>query len=359
MIVQTRATRADGESGGEPRFSRRGELLFIGFGLWMIVGLFLDGWAHSEQRPDSFFTPWHGVLYSGFAGAAGSAFIQLTQQRRLGRSWLDAVPSGYRTSMVGLVLFGMGGVGDLVWHQAFGVEVNLAALVSPTHLLLMVGGILALTGPFRTAWQTPVDSPSITSLLPALVSLILATGMALFFTFYLSPFGQTIVARFPGSATDLHDFSRPSAAGFVQLREMWAIGGILLTTVLVMVPVLLVLVRWHPPVGSLLVYFAAVAIFEGAASEFRRWPLMLAVLGAGIVAEALARRSSIRVLAGVVPATLWLGYFAVTAVLYDVGWTAELWTGAVTLGAMTGLALSLIAVPPARPAEIPLSGGFS
>ena len=59
------------------------------------------------------------------------------------------------------------------------------------------------------------------------------------------------------------------------------------------------------------------------------------------------------------PATLWLGYFAVTAVLYDVGWTAELWTGAVTLGAMTGLALSLIAVPPARPAEIPLSGGFS
>lgn len=64
-------------------------------------------------------------------------------------------------------------------------------------------------------------------------------------------------------------------------------------------------------------------------------------------------------LAGAVPATLWLGYFAVTAVVYDVGWTAELWTGAVTLGAMTGLALSLIALPPTRPAKIPLSGRFS
>lgn len=333
---------------GEPRFSARGELVLIGFGTWMIVGLFLDGWAHSEQRPDSFFTPWHGVLYTGFTGAALSALILLAGQRQPGQPWREAVPKGYGASMVGIGLFGAGGIGDLVWHQVFGVEVNLDALVSPTHLLLMIGGILALTGPFRTAWQSPQDAPSFTSFLPALGSITLATGMSLFFTFYLSPFGQTVVARFPASATDLHDFSKPTTPGFVQLREMWAVGGILSTTVLVLVPVLLVRVRWRPPAGSLLTYFLAVAVLEGTASEFRRWPLVLAFAAAGIAAEALTRRSTIRVLAGVVPAVLWLGYFAIVAVVYDVGWSPELWTGAIVLSTLAGLALSLIAEPPRR-----------
>jgi hypothetical protein len=40
------------------------------FGLWTILGLFLDGWAHSHGKPESFFSPWHGVLYSGFFAAA-------------------------------------------------------------------------------------------------------------------------------------------------------------------------------------------------------------------------------------------------------------------------------------------------
>ena len=338
------------EEDDKPTFSRGGELALVAFGVWMIVGLFLDGWAHSEQKPDSFFTPWHGVLYSGFVGAAGSALVQLARQRQPGRSWREAVPPGYGASLLGLGLFGVGGAGDLVWHQVFGVESNLAALLSPTHLLLMVGGVLALTGPLRTAWRTTDDAPSLRAFLPALGSLTLATGVAVFFTFYLSPFGRTVVARLPASETDIHDFTAPSAAGFAQLREMWAIGGILATTVLVVVPVLLVLRRWRAPAGALLVYFAAVALFEGTASEFRRWPLMLAVLGAGIVAEALAGRASVRVLSGAVAAALWMGYFALVAVVYEMGWTAELWTGAVALATLTAVALSLLTSPPERQA---------
>ena len=350
MSVKTlEPTTGGGTEGGEARFSPRGELMLIGFGLWMIVGLFLDGWAHSEQRPDSFFTPWHGVLYSGFAGAAGCALALLAGQRRPGQAWREAVPAGYGASLIGIGLFGIGGAADLVWHQVFGVEANLAALLSPTHLFLMVGGVLALTGPFRTAWRDGEDSPAFLRFLPALGSLTLATGVALFFTFYLSPFGRTVVARFQASGTDLHDFSRPSAAGFVQVREMWAIGGILSTTVLVLVPLLLMLLRWRPPPGAVLAYFGAVALFEGTASEYRRWPLMLAVLGAGIVAEALAHRTSMRVVAAAVPAALWLGYFAVVATVYDMGWTAELWTGALVLATLTGVALSLLVQPPSRP----------
>src|SRR3546814_9388797 len=50
-------------------------LASVAFGLWMVVGLFLDGWAHDNAKPESFFTPWHGVLYSGFAASAAAAVL--------------------------------------------------------------------------------------------------------------------------------------------------------------------------------------------------------------------------------------------------------------------------------------------
>jgi hypothetical protein len=32
---------------------------------WTVAGIYLDGWAHNHGKVDSFFTPWHAVLYSG------------------------------------------------------------------------------------------------------------------------------------------------------------------------------------------------------------------------------------------------------------------------------------------------------
>jgi len=44
---------------------RDGTVTFAGLGL--LGGLYLDGWAHVHLRGlESFFTPWHGVLYTGF-----------------------------------------------------------------------------------------------------------------------------------------------------------------------------------------------------------------------------------------------------------------------------------------------------
>lgn len=356
MTVQTLETESPAQE-GPPQFSPKGELLLVGFGVWMIVGLFLDGWAHSEQRPDSFFTPWHGVLYTGFLGAAASAAWQVAAQRRPGTSWLASIPEGYSATLVGLGLFAVGAGGDLLWHELLGIEVNLAALVSPTHLLLMTGGLLALTGPFRTAWRADTDAPTLRRFLPALGSITVATGLLLFFTFYLSPFGETVVARFAPAETDIHDLSAPTPEAFLQIRESWTIGGILFTTVLVLVPVLLLLRRWRLPAGSLLIYFSAVALFEGAASEYRRWPLALAAVAAGVVGEALVRRVSVRTLATAVAAVLWLTYFALVAIAYGVGWSAELWTGTVVLSALVGLGLGLLAQPPARSAAAPAVSG--
>src|SRR5215813_7543686 len=40
------------------------------FATWFVIGSYLDGWAHTHRLPDSFFTPWHAVIYSGVLGAA-------------------------------------------------------------------------------------------------------------------------------------------------------------------------------------------------------------------------------------------------------------------------------------------------
>src|SRR5215471_11898276 len=56
-------------------------------------GLFLDGWAHNHGKVDNtFFTPWHAVLYSAFFLNGLVLGIVLLLNHRRGRSWLTALP---------------------------------------------------------------------------------------------------------------------------------------------------------------------------------------------------------------------------------------------------------------------------
>ena len=75
---------------------------------WLIVGIFVDGWAHNNDKPESFFTPWHGLFYSGFTA---TALWLLSRYRRHG-----SIPVGYGLGFLGLALFAAGGVADMVWH---------------------------------------------------------------------------------------------------------------------------------------------------------------------------------------------------------------------------------------------------
>src|SRR5207302_1048293 len=44
---------------------RRLEWAFLFFSTWIVLGVFIDGWAHNHHKPESFFTPWHVFLDSG------------------------------------------------------------------------------------------------------------------------------------------------------------------------------------------------------------------------------------------------------------------------------------------------------
>lgn len=77
--------------------------------LWLVGGLYLDGWAHTHGKVDqSFFTPWHAVLYSGYLACAITLAARAVTGRRATGAWRNALPTGYGLSLLGAAIFRVG-----------------------------------------------------------------------------------------------------------------------------------------------------------------------------------------------------------------------------------------------------------
>ena len=325
-----------------PRLTYRDQVVLVAFGLWMVVGLFVDGWAHDNNKPETFFTPWHGILYSGFTAAMLASAWIVNRHRRPDRPLREAIPTGFTPTLVALGAFAVGAVGDLVWHEVFGIEVSLEALLSPTHLLLMVSGLVALTVPVRLAWAEQDQPATLRAFLPVVLSLTIATALVGFFLLYLSPFlnhaAATAFDRFPGQA-HTHPPSDPR-----EMAQLLGVASILLTTVVLSLPTLLVLHRWTPPPGTFTLMLTILLLLFVGVDEFSQPTLILCGVAAGVTGDLLARRGPQWVTAAAVAAVLWLTYFALSALAEGgVAWTAELWTGVVVLAALLAGAMGLVA----------------
>jgi hypothetical protein len=79
-----------------PRRGRGADLITVMLGTWLLVGVFVDGWAHNNLHGlETFFTPWHALLHSGYLAAGEWILWQLRPAVR-GRSLTrTAVPLGY------------------------------------------------------------------------------------------------------------------------------------------------------------------------------------------------------------------------------------------------------------------------
>ncbi|MDX1995131.1 MAG: hypothetical protein SF029_22305 [bacterium] len=156
----------------------------------------MDGWAHFHGEVDgSFFTPWHFLFYSAFGFVA--LFLGYHQMRnvRQGYAFTRALPKGYWLSLVGVVVFGLGGFGDMIWHTLFGIEEGTEALMSPTHIMLATGMALVFSGPLRAAWnRTNSESKGWRMLGPALVGMTLLVTLLMFFTSYANPIVAPLAA---------------------------------------------------------------------------------------------------------------------------------------------------------------------
>ena len=336
-----------------PRTSWRDDMVTAALCGWVVTGIVLDAWAHQNaSRLETFFTPWHGVLYSGFF----ALMAWMVARTLAGTGWRReraAVPAGYGLGLVGVTLFLVSGVGDGIWHTVFGIERDLEAALSPTHIGLFVGALLAFTTPLRAAWSSDRlgKAPSLRALLPALLSLTFATVLVSFLFFYVSAF------RDPASTRPFERWAGQFAGGFPTLaytREL-GVASVLVTNLLLVAPVLLLLRRWRPPFGSATLLFTAVALLTTATQEFAHGELVAAAAAGGLVADwAIARWNrgddavaAHRLVAVVTPLGLWSAYFLVLQLRDGIAWPAELWTGSIVFASLSGLALSLLMVPPA------------
>jgi len=162
-------------------------IVSVGLGCWLVFGLFIDGWAHRiPGLVDSFFTPWHAILYAGYLANAGWVASNLWRTTHSLRLRDIRIPAGGVLGVWGLLIFGIGGFFDVLWHTAVGIERGLEVFFTPSHLMLFIGASLTLTTPFCAMWAARRDetTPSLSAFLPAVVSLGLTMSVVSFFVSY-------------------------------------------------------------------------------------------------------------------------------------------------------------------------------
>ncbi len=132
-MASVRTTPAAGAAAtpGRPRAGWGDDLAAALLGTWVVGGLFLDGWAHVNQPGlETFFSPWHGLFYLGFA-VSTVVLARLVTRHQRGRFDPALVPAGYGLGLVGVALFVAGGVADGAWHTMFGVEIGRGRPAQP------------------------------------------------------------------------------------------------------------------------------------------------------------------------------------------------------------------------------------
>lgn len=351
--------------------SLRFDWTMVGVSVWWLGGLFIDGWAHSNiPQLETFFTPWHAVLYSGFlavaltlivktlqnlrqlagnahTGAAAPSLIALVRSNLRGNRWTRAIPSGYGLSLLGVLVFGISGIGDMTWHLIFGIERSTEALLSPTHLGLATGIALALSGPLRAAWRRSNNVSSWHRLGAAIFSLTFTFSLLTFFTEYASP----LINPWP-----IMQSGNTASRG---------ITGILLTTGLMMGFVLLALRRWRLPFGAFTLILGLNGVLMAAFAPVAITVSLPTTLLGGLAADLVYRSlqpsldqpASVRLFAFLVPAMFYVLYFIDLAFVgpaimgNGILWSIPFWAGAPVIAGFAGFLLSYVMIPPERPSE--------
>ena len=342
---------------GQPAGSLRFDWLYTIVGTWLIGGVFLDGWAHNHGKVDqSFFTPWHAVLYSGYLAVAIFLAGTLVRNHAKGHAWRKAFPPGYGASVVGAAIFAIGGVGDLLWHTLFGIEKGIEGEISPSHLTLALGGFLILSGPLRAAWQqrNPDAARRWATLLPALLSLVYLFSLLVFFTQFADPI---VKSRADLHITDILITYTPFQTDTdPSLSTQLGVAGILIEAGIMAGIALLLVRRWRLPMGSFALLFGLNGLFISflaGQTSIIGVALVSAFTGLLIDGINVALRPStervvaVRVFAFAVPFVYNLIYFGALYTTYgSFGWSVHLWTGSIVMAGIVGLLLSYLLVPP-------------
>jgi hypothetical protein len=335
--------------------SRRGDAVTALLATWLVGGVLADGWAHEHYRLESIVTPWHAILYTGFCAVAGWVVWNGWLHHRGGLPWLRSFPAGYGLAAVGAAIFWVSGNADLAWHQAFGIERGDAALLSPSHLGLLTGGLLLLTGPVRSAAARP---PKVGDRMPfeALWALTLATFTAAFLLHELNPFWQNPISI--GHRDALAAATAAGAALPIQVGLAATVGAVIVTTLVLFGPLIFVATRWPLTVGRVTLALGIPPVAIQAVRGFDDAGLaivgLLGAVAAGLVVRITrvgpGRTWATRLGLAGAATSFWAVYIGLISLAdHGLGIKAEIWGGLLTWAGLSVLAVASIATRTGTP----------
>lgn len=293
------------------------------------VGLFGDIARHVSDTAaldgSDFLSGWHLVLYGGVTGVA--LVLGALALRRGPRAPLRLLP----TATYGLGTLCLGGVADAVWHEAFGVEAAFEALVSPPHLLILLGLVLLVVAPvgaLARGTDSPLDGVESVVLALSVTSLLLVVSL---FTGYLTPLiggsefqAGTYTEPLVGTSTNEYDLARGLAVG------LWFSALVSLTVVVVRA-------RAAPVVGTWTIAFGFLGVAPLAATGEVAAPITVGLVVYGLVSDVGCLRPRPHpLLTGAAAAAMWAALFAITARRGDLLWSRALWSGVIATGFLVG-----------------------
>jgi hypothetical protein len=321
--------------GGKVKLSAGNHLVTMLLGLWLIVGVFIDGWAHGhlDSTLETFFTPWHAILYSGYIASALWLVWLIYRNHKRGHVGLrNALPIGYGLGFIGTIIFAVGGVLDALWHILLGIEVGIEALYSPTHLLLFLGGTLIVTSPFRTLWRELGVSPHLKELLLALLSMAMGTSFTAFF------------------AMNFWSFNSFDPLSKDEYWQIMGIAGILITNAILILPMIWLARRWIMPFGSYTIMLILPMLLMSVLDA--NYTMTIIGIISGLIADVIYKIWRIKptiayknhTIFMIVPFCLFSLYFLILQLTTSgILWKPVFWGGSIVLTMLSGLTLSAFA----------------
>ncbi len=348
--------------------------------IWPLTALAFDGRSHNNfTGQEAFFSTPHTFMYAGMTVAAlWISWLVVRHQLEAGadpgrgRVDLRAIPAGYGIAIVGLAMLAVGGPADFLWHSAYGFEVGVDAVYSPPHLLLFTGGALAASTGIRSMWAKAGSAPDLVRFLPVVVSSALTLFMLGFMSMYLSAYMTNVspTGAFNDDIERLNDVRFDQSVGLAPGLtgygdDAWpyhyysaghGMAAMIITTAILLGPVLILLRRWRPPFGAVTLSYLGFGLLFSVLTEYRDAVLIASLVVAGATVDLLARRlrpaegvsaGALRIIGTSTAATLWSSYYAVLALAEGIGWEAPMIAGALVIGVLTGLGVSILVAPPA------------
>jgi hypothetical protein len=251
--------------------------------------------------------------------------------------------------VAGIAIFAAGGVLDMLWHIVFGVEQDVQALFSPTHLLLAVGGATMMCGPIRAGLGRP-NEHTWRARFPELIALSFFATLVTFFLMWAFSTGagiahdphRTYPALRGDALGDFRDLQVQNGIAAVILRSL-VIAGITgfaarrmalpfgAITLLVAAPNVLIAFMLNPAWASVSITLAS-ALVAGLAGDFvlRRWH--------GLDAPSWHARAY----GFGLPFIFWAVYLALAYVASGgFWWSPHIAYGAPVIGGLAGLLITL------------------